>query len=86
VIVHHLVEACEHARTIPLPDFTTLPRERLIVHGELLTPDEAKPVGVVLALQTPTREAVDVLLRAGQADLDGPFDVQIYDWQFGGRR
>jgi uncharacterized protein YciI len=86
VIVHHLVEACEHARTIPLPDFTTLPRERLIVHGELLTPDEAKPVGVVLALQTPTREAVDVLLRAGLADLDGPFDVQIYDWQFGGRR
>ena len=45
------------------PPPAALPRERLIVHGELLTPDDARPAGVVLALQAPTREAVDALLR-----------------------
>ena len=52
-------------------------QERLIVHGELLTPDDAKPVGVVVALQAPSREAVGGLLG-----LDG----EILDWEFGGRR
>jgi len=60
-------------------DFVPLARERLIVHGELLTPDEARPVGVVLALQAPTREAVEALLAQ-------TFDVEILDWEFGGRR
>jgi hypothetical protein len=65
-------------------DFTAPARERLIVYGELLTPDEARPAGVVLALQAPTREAVDALLR--QPGLEAHFDVQILDWEFGGRR
>jgi len=86
VIVHVLVEAGEPAPTVPLPDFTALPSKRLIVHGELLMPDEARPVGVVLAFEAPTREAVYALLRAGHAGLDGHFDVQIHDWEFGGRR
>jgi uncharacterized protein len=60
-----------------------LPRERLIVHGELLTLDGARPAGVALALQAPAREAVDALLRDPR---DGRFDGQILDWEFGGRR
>jgi uncharacterized protein len=60
-----------------------LPRERLIVHGELLTLDEARPVGVALALQAPAREAVDALLRDPR---NARFDGQILDWEFGGRR
>lgn len=86
VIAHALADAGEHAPAVPLPDLTALARERLIVHGELLTPDEARPVGVALALQAPTRQAVDALLRGGQARLDEQFDVQILDWEFGGRR
>jgi uncharacterized protein len=86
VIAHTRAEAGEHARAVLLPDFTALPRERLIVHGELLTPDEATPAGVALALQAPTREAVDALLSDGQAGLDEHLDVQILDWEFGGRR
>jgi uncharacterized protein len=54
--------------------------ERLDVYGELLTLDEGRPVGVALALQAPTRQAVATLLRCDQAD------VQIHDWEFGGRR
>jgi uncharacterized protein len=86
VIAEVAAEAGEHAPTVLLPNFTALPRERLIVHGELLTPDDATPTGVVLALQAPTRETVAALLREGQAALDGHFDVQILDWEFGGRR
>lgn len=86
VIAAMPAEAGEHAPAVPLPDVAGLPRERLIVHGELLTPDEARPVGVALALQAPTRQAVDALLGDGQARLDEHFDVQILDWEFGGRR
>jgi uncharacterized protein len=83
VIAEVTAEAREHAPAVLLPDFTALPRERLIVHGELLTPDDATPTGVVLALQAPTRESVAALLRDAP---EGHFDVQILDWEFGGRR
>jgi uncharacterized protein YciI len=86
VIAHAPAEAGEHAPAVPLTDLTALAPERLIVHGELLTPDEGRPVGVALALQAPSRQAVDALLTGGQARLDEHFDVQIHDWEFGGRR
>ena len=76
----------EHASALLLRDFTDLRRERLIVHGELLSLDDARPAGVALALQAPTREAVGVFLRDGRPGLEEHFDVQILDWEFGGRR
>jgi uncharacterized protein YciI len=54
-----------------------MPSERLIVHGELRTPDGAKPAGAVWALHAPAREAVSTLFDR---------DVEIIDWEFGGRR
>jgi uncharacterized protein YciI len=63
----------------PLPELVALGPERLIVHGELLTLHEARPDGFLVALQAPTREAVEGLLRPG-------FDARILDWEFGGRR
>jgi uncharacterized protein len=78
-----IAQGRDRAAAVPLPNFTPLVRERQIVHGELLTPDGARSVGVALALQAPTREAVDALLEDG---LDERFDVQILDWEFGGRR
>ena len=86
VIAHLQAKAGEHAQVMSPADFTALPRERLIVHGELLTPHEATPAGVALALQAPTREAVDALLRVGRAGSDERFDVEVLDWEFGGRR
>ena len=70
---------------VRLPDFTALGRERLIVHGELRTED-SRPVGVALALQAPTRAAVDALLRDRDAEFDQHLDVEILGWEFGGRR
>ena len=58
---------------------TTPPLEHLIVYGELLTPQAAQPAGFAMALQAPTRAAVDRLVQ-------GVGVVQIYDWEFGGRR
>ena len=86
VIAHLPAEAGEQAPAGRLPDFTALAPERLIVHGELLTPVDATQVGLVAALQAPTREAVDALLTDRRVGLDERFDVQILDWELGGRR
>lgn len=69
-----------------LSDLGAALRERLIVHGSLLTPDDARPAGVALALQAPAREAVDALLREGRPELDAHLELEILDWEFGGRR
>jgi uncharacterized protein len=74
------------APAVPLPGLSGLAPERLNVHGELLTVDEARPAGVALALQAPARQAVDALLSGRQTGLDDHLDVQIHDWEFGGRR
>jgi uncharacterized protein len=86
VIAQLAAAAGEHAYDVLLRDFAALPREHVIVHGELLTLDDAEPAGGVLALQAPTREAVDALLAGGQDGLDEHYAVQILDWEFGGRR
>jgi hypothetical protein len=52
--------------------------ERLILYGALTSLDDAGPAGVALALQAPDREAV--------ASLIAGTDVEIHDWEFGGRR
>jgi uncharacterized protein YciI len=65
-----------HAERLTVP-----PDERLIVHGALSTPEEGTPAGVVLAVQAPTAEAVRALLGVGPDE-----DVEIHDWEFGGRR
>jgi uncharacterized protein len=81
VIAQAPADAAEEAAALPPIDVTGVAPERLIVHGALLTPEEARPVGVALALEAPTREAVEALLGGGAYP-----DVQIHDWEFGGRR
>jgi hypothetical protein len=48
-----------------------VPPERLIVHGDLRSPDSAAPAGVALAFEAPARPAVS---------------AEVHDWEFGGRR
>ncbi len=67
----------------------TLPAEllaRLILYGALTALDDAEPVGVALALQAPDREAVDALIGDGRLGLGGFSEVEIHNWEFGGRR
>ncbi len=71
----------------PLPA-ETLPAElleRLILYGALTTLERAEPAGVALALQAPDRDAVDLLLK-DRKEFDALSDVEIHNWEFGGRR
>ncbi len=86
VIAHLLAAAGGPESDVVVPDFAAVPLERLIVHGELLTPDGGRPTGVVLALQAPTRDAVEALVGSGRDGRSQHYDVQILDWEFGGRR
>lgn len=60
-------------------------RERLILYGGLRALEAPDPAGVALAVQAESRQAVAELLAdagiAGETD-----DVEIHDWEFGGRR
>ena len=84
VIAEVNADAVEHAA--PPIDPPALPPERLIVHGELRTPDEGRRVGVAFALHAPTPRAVAALLERGQSHLDEQLDIRVRDWEYGGRR
>jgi hypothetical protein len=82
-----LVIGRSHVRR-PVPA-KTLPAElleRLILYGALTTLDGAEPAGVALALQALDREAVDALMEDEQTGLGAPSEIEIHNWEFGGRR
>jgi uncharacterized protein YciI len=56
--------------------------DRLILYGSLATLADAQPAGIALALQARERVEVEALFEG----LDGFQDVEIHDWEFGGRR
>jgi hypothetical protein len=67
----------------------TLPAElleRLIFYGVLSTLDGGERAGVALALQAPDREAVDALIEDKRTGLGAFSEVEVHDWEFGGRR
>jgi uncharacterized protein len=86
LLLAHVAADAGDGAALPLPGSSALPRERLIVHGELLTPDDAKPAGVALAFQAPTRATAEALLRDVRPQLDERVRIEILDWEFGGRR
>jgi len=82
-----LIIARSHLRK-PEP-VETLPAEllaRLVLYGALTTLDDTEPVGVALALQAPNREALDALIGDERTGLGGFSEVEIHNWEFGGRR
>ena len=74
-----LIIARSDRRPIPEERLPAELRERLILYGALSTLDDGRPVGVALAVQAPDRDAVGSLL-------DGFQEIEIHDWEFGGRR
>jgi len=60
--------------------------DRLILYGALTTLDDGKPAGVALALQAPNRDAVDALMADERTGLGAFPDIEIHNWEFGGRR
>jgi uncharacterized protein len=61
-------------------------RERLILYGALTTLGGAEPVGTALAVEAADRESVDALIADERVGLGAFSDVEVHDWEFGGRR
>ena len=71
----------------PLPDgISAALRRRLIVYGTLRALDDNRLVGVTLAAQAPDRGALDELLENDRLGLDAFSQLEVHNWEFGGRR
>lgn len=86
VLAHPATCLPEELSPVPLADLPQELRERVILYGELRNLNDDEPAGVALAVQAPTREALDALLGDARAGLADFHDVEIHDWEFGGRR
>ena len=73
-------------RLVPPGSLSAALRERLILYGALTTLHDSGLVGVALAVQAREREAVDALIEEGRVGLDVFPEIEIHDWEFGGRR
>jgi uncharacterized protein YciI len=61
-------------------------RERLILYGALTALDDDALVGVALAVQAGERKGVEPFLEDPRLGLDTFPEVEIHNWEFGGRR
>ncbi len=73
-------------RPVPAASLPAELVERPILYGALATLESAEPDGVALALEAPNREAVDELLADEQTGLGALSELEIHNWDFGGRR
>src|SRR3954467_1394997 len=85
VVAHRLADAGGQAPDA-LPNVMALGSERLIVAGDLRTTDDGCEAGSPPEPHAASRGDVAALLREQHATLDESFDVEIFDWEFGGRR
>jgi uncharacterized protein len=77
------------ARTTRPPPPASLPtdvRNRFIVYGALLNLDDGTLTGIALALAAPDRAALDTLLHDARLALDPFPNVEVHNWELGGRR
>jgi uncharacterized protein YciI len=82
-----LIIGCSHlARPVSVESLPTELLERLILYGALTTLEGDEPAGVALALQAADREAVDALMKCERIGLGAFSEVEIHNWEFGGRR
>jgi hypothetical protein len=58
----------------------------LILYGALYTLDNDRLVGVAVAVQAPNRELLDALLEGGWPGFAFVPEVEVHNWEFGGRR
>jgi uncharacterized protein YciI len=79
-------DAGRGSRPVPQESLPPELRERLIVYGALSTLDDGEPAGVALAVQARDRDAVVALVEDERSGVDVFEDVEIHDWEFGGRR
>ena len=81
-----VVGRTQRARPAPAETLPADLLERLILYGTLTTLDGVEPAGAALALQAPDRAAVDALMNDERTGLGALSEVEIHNWEFGGRR
>ena len=67
----------------------TLPAElleRLVLYGALTTLEGEAAIGVALVLQALDRDAVEALIENGRTGLGEFSQIEVHNWEFGGRR
>jgi uncharacterized protein len=75
-----------HSRPIAEGSLPPELRERLIVYGALSTLEDGEPAGVALAVQATDRNAVVSFLEDERSGIATFGNVEVHDWEFGGRR
>jgi uncharacterized protein len=86
VLAHPAPHQARNRSPVPLAEVKQDLRDRLIVYGALHNLDGHASPGVALAVQAPTRQALDTLLRDGLTRLGSDDNTEVHDWMFGGRR
>ena len=86
LIIARLNDGEVSGEPLPAQDISAELRERLILYGALNTLDNDRLVGVALAVQAPTRELLDALVEEGWPGFALLPEVEVHDWEFGGRR
>jgi uncharacterized protein YciI len=70
---------------VPVEELAEEWRRALVLYGALHTTG-GTPAGAALAVQVPSRDALDQLLTEPRMGFDRYAPVETYDWEFGGRR
>jgi hypothetical protein len=82
-----LIIGRSHAgRPVPAETVPAELLEGLVLYGALTPLDGVDPIGVALILQAPNQVAVDALIEDERTGLGTFFEVEVHNWEFGGRR
>ena len=76
----------DRGRPVPADALPAELLERLILYGALTTLDSGEPAGIALAVQAADRDAVDALMEDERTGLGMFSEVEVHNWEFGGRR
>ncbi|MFZ2032353.1 MAG: hypothetical protein WAW53_01215, partial [Candidatus Dormiibacterota bacterium] len=81
-----LIIRSQAGRAVPAEMLPTELRERLVLYGALTTLEGDDPFGVAMVLQAADRDAVEALIEDERAGLGESSEVEVHNWEFGGRR
>ena len=73
-------------RPVPAETLPAELLERLVLYGALTTLEGDAPIGVALVLQALDRDAVEALIENGRTGLGEFSEIEVHNWEFGGRR
>ncbi|MGA8634148.1 MAG: hypothetical protein WB805_04745, partial [Candidatus Dormiibacterota bacterium] len=81
-----LIIRSQAGRAVPAEMLPAELRERLVLYGALTTLEGDDPFGVAMVLQAADRDAVEALIEDERAGLGESSEVEVHNWEFGGRR